>query len=73
MIELLNRIESAVPLSELVKAGIVHPNIIRDRDMFLKYKALRVSGLERMEAYAELSSTFGISLIRVVQIITKMK
>lgn len=73
MIELLNKIESAIPLSDLVKAGIVHPNIIRDRDMFLKYKALRASGVEKMKAYDDLSNLFGISLIRVVQIITKMK
>lgn len=73
MIELLAKLEKVVPLSELVKAGIIDSSIVRNRDIYFKYKALRISGLERMEAYAELSTIFGLSTIRIIQILSSFK
>lgn len=60
-IDLLDNLHHTGQLSQLVKAGFMHPSTIVNRNIYHAYNARLIETKSRMQAMEDVSVNFGVS------------
>lgn len=72
IIELLNSIDERFGLLNLVRAGVIRPIDIRDREIFFKYDIFRKKGLRSYESIDLVCDEYRLSRTTVKTAIKRM-